>query len=247
MNKPPFVIAALLLTVILGMMACGPGEPEDTQIVVEVTATPEPTATPVPTPTATPDPNQISKANQEYLKQIGVVVVLTPEEKATAIGVSQDMVRFTDCYMERAAQSLDRPRGEMLASIPYISEFYSSEAGSTLTADQRLTYQRKHLNAETLFPIVGACVTDAYYQYGEMKETQEREILEVGKAGGMVLHIGLLSPDMKYNCQEWIRTNHANYLTLRAGSVKRRGETAGLRFDYAWGKAKEQIQLACAS
>ncbi len=245
MNTPQFVIVALLLTVILGMMACGPGEPEVTRIVMEVTATPVPLPTVTPSPSS--DSTQISKANQEYLKEIGVVAVLTPEEKATAIGVSQDMGRFSDCYMERTAQALDRPRGEMWASIPYISEFYSSEAGSTLTADQRLTYQRKHLNAETLTSIVVACATGAYAHYGEMKETQEREMLEVSKAGAMVLHIGLLSPDMDYNCQEWTRTNHANYLSLRAGSVKRRGVTAGLRFDYAWGKAKEQIQLACAS
>ena len=245
MNKPQFVIAALLMTVILGMMACGPGEPEVTRIVMEVTATPVPPPTVTPSPSS--DSNQISKPNQEYLKQIGVVAVLTPEEKATAIGVSQDMGRFTDCYMERAAQALDRPRGEMLDSIPYISEFHSSEAGSTLTVDQRLTYQRKHLNAETLTPIVVPCATDAYAHYGEIQETQEREMLEASKAGAMVLHIGLLSPDMDYNCREWNRTNHANYLTLRAGSVKRRGETAGLRFDYAWAKAKEKINLACAS
>ncbi len=245
MNKPQFVIAALLMTVILGMLACGPGEPEVTRIVMEVTATPAPP--PAVTPSPSSDSNRISKANQEYLKQIGVVAVLTPVEKATAIGVSQDMGRLTDCYMERTAQALDRPRGEMLASIPYISEFYSSEAGSTLTADRRLTYQRKRLNAETLTPIVGPCVTDAYAHYGEIKEAQEREMLEVGKAGGMALHIGLLSPDLDYNCPEWTRMNHANYLSLRAGSVKRRGEAAGLRFDYAWAKAKGKINLACAS
>ena len=245
MNTPKFVAAALLLTVILGVTACGRGEPAVAQVVVEVTATPAPP--PPATETPSSDSNQISKANQEYLKQIGVVAVLTPEEKATATGVSQDMGRFTDCYMERTAQALDRPRGEMLASIPYISEFYSSEAGSTLTADQRLTYQRKHLNAETLTPIVVPCATDAYAHYGEMKETQEREMLEVSKAGAMVLHSGLLSPDLDYNCQEWTRTNHTNYLSLRAGSVKRRGEAAGLRFDYAWAKAKEKINLACAS
>ena len=60
MNTLKSVAAALLLIVILGAMACGPGEPAVTQIVVEVTATPEPTATQVPTytplPTHTPYP-----------------------------------------------------------------------------------------------------------------------------------------------------------------------------------------------
>ena len=72
MNTPRFFTAALLLTVILGAMACGPGEPAVTQIVVEVTATPSPrptrtpipivvevTATPSPRPTRTPIPTII--------------------------------------------------------------------------------------------------------------------------------------------------------------------------------------------
>ena len=44
MNTLKSVAATLLVLVILGAMACGPGEPPVTQIVVEVTSTPEPTA-----------------------------------------------------------------------------------------------------------------------------------------------------------------------------------------------------------
>ena len=80
LNTPRFFTAALLLTVILGAMACGPGRAcshsnrcggyghtftttysDSNSIVVEVTATPSPrpTRTPIPTiilPTATPMP-----------------------------------------------------------------------------------------------------------------------------------------------------------------------------------------------
>ena len=51
-------VAVLMLVIVLGMMACGSGEPKVTQIVVEVTATPSPTppATATLRPTATPQP-----------------------------------------------------------------------------------------------------------------------------------------------------------------------------------------------
>ena len=51
-------VAVLMLVIVLGAIACGPGEPEATQIVVEVTSTPSPTppATATPEPTATPQP-----------------------------------------------------------------------------------------------------------------------------------------------------------------------------------------------
>ena len=234
-------VAVVLLTLILGGMACGRGEPPVAQIVVAATSVPTPTSAATPTS----DSQQISKANQEYLKEIGVEAVLTPEEKTAAIGVSNDMVRYTDCFMEQAVQSLNRPRGGVFASLPYMSEVYP--AGSTMTVDHRLAYQRKYLDRDTLGPLMLPCATDAYAHYGEIKQAQEQEILEVSKAGGMVFQIGLLSPDMAYNCQEWIRANHANYLSLRAGSVKRRGDAAGLRFDHAWGRAKETINSVCAS
>ena len=100
---------------------------------------------------------------------------------------------------------------------------------------------------DTIGPLMLPCATDAYPYYGEIKQAQEQELWEVSKAGAAVIMTGLLSPDMAHNCQEWIRTNHANYLSYRAGSVKRRGDAAGLRFDYAWGKAKETINSVCAS
>ena len=52
MNTLKSVAAALLVTMILGAMACGAGEPAVTQIVVEVTSTPEPTLPATATPSA---------------------------------------------------------------------------------------------------------------------------------------------------------------------------------------------------
>ncbi len=236
-----FAVTVMVLTLILGGMACGRGEPAVTQIAVASTSVPTPT--PIATPTS--NAQQISKANQEYLKEIGVEAVLTPEEKTAAIGVSNDMARYTDCFMEQVGQSLNRPRGMVFASLPYVSEVYP--AGSTSTVDLRLDYQLKYLNRDTLGPLIMPCIMDAYAHHGEVKQTQEYEMLEVAKAGAMVYQIGLLSPDMAYNCQEWTRTNRGNYFSLRAGSVKRRGESAGPRFDYAWGRAKETINSVCAS
>ena len=63
-NIPKVVAAVLLVPIILGATACGPGEPEVAPVFVEVTSTPSPippdTATPYPTytqfPTYTPYP-----------------------------------------------------------------------------------------------------------------------------------------------------------------------------------------------
>ena len=246
---------------IIGLLACAqpvasPGQ--TIQPAASPTQTYQPTDTPYPystwtppAPTATPGPttasgsNEISRANQEYLQQIGVTAVLSPEEKAAAMGISEYMIHLTDCYMDRTTQALKRPRGDVLESLPYASEVFN--AGATMGSEQMLTYQRQYLNRETLTALVGHCFEETYdYSLALDEKTITNETLEVSKAGGMVLHIGLLSPDMGYNCQEWIRTNHANYLSARAGSVKRRGETAGPLFDYAWGRAKETINAACA-
>lgn len=235
-------VAVLMLTLILGLMACGRGVPADAQLAAPATSAPTPTPTVMPSS----DAQQVSKANQEYLKGIGVTTLLTPEEKNAATGITTDMSVFTDCYMEQAGQSLTRPRGGVFASLPYIAEAYSSPPGATIPADQWLDYQRNFLNRDTLGPLIQGCITVAYAHYGEMQQAQEYELLEAGKAGAMVFQIGLLSPDMAHNCHEWASTNATNYLTLRAGSVKRRGAAAGLRFDHAWGKAKDTINAACA-
>ncbi len=246
----------VLLIVLLLSLAC-------TGNVPEPAPTPALTATPMATPTALasttaptpspflaatpmPTPNQISKANQEYLEQVGVTSVLTPEEKAAAIGVSKYMMVLTDCYVEKTAQALERPRGGVFAQLPYFSEVFG--AGSILAADQMITYQREHFNRDVIVSVVEPCLLEAYaYSNDAEAETESQESIEVGKAGAVVAFTGLLSPDMEYNCQEWVRTHHTNYLSDREGSVQRRGEAAGLRFDYAWGKAKEAIHLACSA
>ena len=115
-------------------------------------------------------------------------------------------------------------------------------------SEQMLTYQRQYLNRETLTALVGHCFEETYaYSLAlDEKTIQPMKRLEVGKAGSMVLHIGLLSPDMGCNCQEWIRTSHRKLFECASRQCKAawsKRPAFNLRLRLGQGKGDNQFGL----
>ena len=158
--------------------------------------------------------------------------------------VSDDMVAITECLHNRMAGALKRPRSGEYASPPYINELPEIQPGGTIPRETILGYQRKY-GVPIILRIAEDCSQTVYGSVYTTSPRQEFEIMEAGKAGGMITQTGLLSADMKHNCEQWEELRHLDYRALRADSVTRRGDESGLLFDYAWHSARKIVSKAC--
>ena len=157
--------------------------------------------------------------------------------------VTDSMEAVTECINDAMSGALSRPRSNDFAALPYMSELGSP--GEMVSREALIDYGQEYLYEFTV-NLGNSCGLQVYGAPYIVSRQQEFEVLEASKAGSAIWRTGLLSPDMKHNCEEWEQSRHINYRSLRDGSVRRRGEKSGLNFDYAWGKVKEHISNACA-
>ena len=230
-----FAIVAGIITACASSEGSSRPQPQDTEtrIAQAVAATVEVQSRTAQTVAATDTPSQPTA------KHNPTSTLLPPPPQI----VTDSMMAYTECVLNFASGSLSRPRINDFKALPYMSELLSP--GAMASREILIRYQNEYL-LDTLHNKSEICGLQVYSTEYIESQQQEYEILEASKAAGVMLNTGLLSPDMKHNCEEWEQSRHVNYRAARAGSIRRRGEESGLNFDYAWGKTKEHISDACA-
>lgn len=193
------------------------------------TPTPPPTNIPTPTPTLSPTPTMNAPT-------------ALPDQPQIFSEPIQSLMPWAECHLDRMAGVFQRPRMGLYATVKYQSEGF--EPGQMISREDTLEWQEQHLN-----PVLRAEFAEQCLEFApDVEWTTEVDhfVLELGKSSTQMIAVGLLSPWMTENCQEWQRTKGINYVSWRTGSVNRRGEQSGLFFDWHYGQAQERLVAVCA-
>ncbi len=211
------VVASLVVS------ACNPATP------LPATAAPTNTPTPMPTPRPT-----------------SAVPTNTPTPLPTPPSIFSESIQafmpWAQCQYDLMEGVFQRPPTGPYAGVPYLSEF--GEPGQLIAGKMLLDWQEKYMTPVLREEIGRQCADLAMLDDYDAEEA-DLFVTEFGKASAILLTTGLMSPWMDENCHEWQRTKGANYISLRAGSERRRGEQSALLFDWHYAEVHVRLLAAC--
>ena len=156
----------------------------------------------------------------------------------------QRLMPWVECHSDRMAGAFQRPRVGPYAEVKYQSEVFVP--GQTASREDRLVWQETYLVPVFTTEMSEECLVFVPPDF-EWTTEVDHFVAEFGKNSSHMLSVALLSPWMAENCFEWQRTKGINHVSLRTGSVNRRGEQSGLFFDWHYGKAYERLLGVCAA